>query len=173
MSYENAPATKMLATHCAVCGRPLVDSVSVETGIGPDCREKHGYNIEVDPDARTEANKLVHAIAVGKDVGMTLLHILSLRVYGFNKLADIILDRKTKIVVEDRGAGCIAIKAPYSETFTQALKTSTPWRKWDGVNKVWVLTANEKVRKTIWKAMKREFPGVLGVGPKGPFAVAA
>ena len=38
MSYENAPATKMLATNCCCCGRPLVDSMSVELGIGPECR---------------------------------------------------------------------------------------------------------------------------------------
>lgn len=35
-TYENAPATKMLATNCVVCGRALVDAVSVEMGIGPD-----------------------------------------------------------------------------------------------------------------------------------------
>jgi hypothetical protein len=43
MSYENAPATKLLATHCACCARPLVDALSVELGIGPDCRKKHGF----------------------------------------------------------------------------------------------------------------------------------
>lgn len=43
MSYENAPATKMLATHCACCARPLVDAESVELGIGPDCRKRHGF----------------------------------------------------------------------------------------------------------------------------------
>ena len=37
MSYENAPATKLLATHCGICGRPLRDSVSVERCVGPDC----------------------------------------------------------------------------------------------------------------------------------------
>lgn len=42
-TYENAPATKLLATNCACCGRALVDAVSVETGVGPDCREMHGY----------------------------------------------------------------------------------------------------------------------------------
>jgi hypothetical protein len=43
MSYENAPATQMLATFCACCARPLLDAVSVETGVGPECRKKHGY----------------------------------------------------------------------------------------------------------------------------------
>jgi len=44
MSYENAPATILLATNCACCGRPLVDATSVETGVGPDCRRKYGYD---------------------------------------------------------------------------------------------------------------------------------
>jgi hypothetical protein len=51
MSYENAPATKLLATHCACCARPLVDAVSVEAGVGPDCRKSHGYNeAQAEPD---------------------------------------------------------------------------------------------------------------------------
>ena len=42
MTYEAAPATTLLASHCAVCARPLLDAESVEAGIGPDCR-KHGF----------------------------------------------------------------------------------------------------------------------------------
>jgi len=38
----------MLATHCAVCSRPLVDAASVEAGMGPDCRDRHGYDDPVD-----------------------------------------------------------------------------------------------------------------------------
>jgi len=65
MSYETAPATILLATRCCVCNRPLVDAVSVELGIGPDCREKYGYNVDVEPEAREAANKLVHRVACG------------------------------------------------------------------------------------------------------------
>lgn len=43
MGYENAPATKLLATHCCCCARPLVDAKSVELGIGPECRKRHGF----------------------------------------------------------------------------------------------------------------------------------
>jgi hypothetical protein len=43
MSYENAPATRLLASHCCICGRPLVDGLSVELGLGPECRKRHGY----------------------------------------------------------------------------------------------------------------------------------
>jgi len=45
MGYENAPATILLATHCAVCSRPLVDAESIERGIGPDCAKKHGFGL--------------------------------------------------------------------------------------------------------------------------------
>ena len=50
-NYENAPATKLLATHCGCCGRALVDAVSVERGVGPDCAEKYGA-----PEAQGEPN---------------------------------------------------------------------------------------------------------------------
>jgi len=40
--WENAVSTKLLATHCAICGRPLRDPESIERGIGPDCNEKLG-----------------------------------------------------------------------------------------------------------------------------------
>jgi hypothetical protein len=44
-NYEASPACILLATVCAVCGKALVDSKSVEAGMGPDCRGKHGYGI--------------------------------------------------------------------------------------------------------------------------------
>lgn len=51
MGYENAPATKLLATHCCCCARPLVDAKSVELGIGPECRKRHGFTeAEVEPN---------------------------------------------------------------------------------------------------------------------------
>jgi hypothetical protein len=51
MSYETAPATEMLASHCACCARPLVDAVSVEAGVGPECRKKHGFGVaQGEPD---------------------------------------------------------------------------------------------------------------------------
>jgi hypothetical protein len=59
MSYESAPATQMLATHCAVCARPLLDAKSVELGIGPDCRRKHGFSTaEVEPNWSEVADAL-------------------------------------------------------------------------------------------------------------------
>lgn len=62
-TYENAPATKLLATNCACCGRALVDAKSVECGIGPDCREKYGVDVDVTEAAREEANQIVFQLA--------------------------------------------------------------------------------------------------------------
>jgi len=44
MSYENARSTRFLATRCVCCGNPLTDAKSVEFGIGPICRKKHGFD---------------------------------------------------------------------------------------------------------------------------------
>ena len=41
--YESAPATSLVATNCACCGHPLLDAVSVEAGVGPECRKRYGY----------------------------------------------------------------------------------------------------------------------------------
>jgi hypothetical protein len=95
MSYETAPATLMLATRCACCSRPLCDAVSVEAGVGPECRKRHGFDVaqgepdwcaalvlldghvstadmhaaamagEGEYDARAVVNLLVHRIACG------------------------------------------------------------------------------------------------------------
>lgn len=50
MGYEQALSTKLLATHCAYCGRSLRDADSVEHGMGPVCRARIGVNPEVAPD---------------------------------------------------------------------------------------------------------------------------
>lgn len=174
MSYENAPATKLLATHCCICGRPLCDAVSVEAGIGPDCREKYGYNnITADETAREEANKLVHAIAVGyAHPGDLLIAIASLRVYGFERLADTLVDRSASVKIEDLGDGTLALTTPYNPDFVTALKAVSPWRRWDSENKRWLVSGGESVKKGLFAAMKRHYPMTLGVGPRGAFAIA-
>ena len=57
MSYENAAATKLLATNCVICGRALVDATSVELGVGPECR-KH-VDGDIADDTRKTANEQV------------------------------------------------------------------------------------------------------------------
>jgi hypothetical protein len=45
-NYINAAATRFIATHCACCGKALVDADSVQAGVGPDCRRMHGYGVQ-------------------------------------------------------------------------------------------------------------------------------
>jgi exodeoxyribonuclease-5 len=98
MSYESAPATELVATHCAVCARPLVDAQSVEIGIGPDCRAKYGYDVPVEPELRREANQIVREIATSAlDAAALRAALGHLHALGFDRLADRIEKRVLRI----------------------------------------------------------------------------
>lgn len=91
MSYENAPSTRLLATHCCVCRRPLRDAVSVELGIGPICRRKHVFDVPVDEAERRAANEIVHAVACAQAI--TADQVNKLTKLGFAQLAGILFRR--------------------------------------------------------------------------------
>lgn len=175
MSYENAPATKMLATHCCLCSRPLVDSVSVEAGMGPDCRENAGYYVpEATADQRSTVNAIVYRIAAGMPLDELPAAIESVRSFGFAKLADTLGKRLSTIVVEDRGDGTLAVFTPYSPDFVPAVKTAAGgWAQFDRGLKAWIVPNGQKVTKALWAAMRACYPGVLGLGPKGLFITPA
>lgn len=66
--YTDSPACDLVATQCACCSRPLVDAVSVETGVGPECRKRHGYaDAQGEPDWTAVAEAL--AAIRGTDIG--------------------------------------------------------------------------------------------------------
>jgi hypothetical protein len=122
-SYEAAPSTRLLATHCALCGRALRDAPSVERGIGPDCAEKHGYGNAERPavwarvfeltdglvavaeltawngDAKKGANVLTHRIAAAPEAEEVPALIECIAALGFVKLAARLRER----LVEARG----------------------------------------------------------------------
>jgi hypothetical protein len=157
----------MLATCCAVCGRELLDPVSVETGIGPTCRESTGYLVDVEPDKRARANAIVHEIACrqkGLEVGKLCEE---LRALGFEVLAARILDRVARIKVSIAG-NLFAVKAPYSEEAVAILRR-VPGRWWDGENKV--NTFPLSAREALWRALHEAYAGEVAVGPKGVFLV--
>jgi len=168
--YENAPATLMLATQCAVCGRPLVDAVSVETGMGPDCRERHGYYATVPEAARTLGNKIVHAIAAGAHTGPDLVSALqSLRSLGFDRLADTIAERQAGIVITVTDDGRLAVRTPFMPAAVAAWR-HIPGRRWDKTDKVNTVPVSS--RADLWALLRAYFPGTIGLGPKGAFLVS-
>jgi Family of unknown function (DUF6011) len=170
MGYENAPATRMLATHCAVCARPLVDATSVETGIGPDCRQKHGYNVDVDPEDRADANVIVHRIALDRSAATVAEGCRDLRALGFEKLASVIESRVAAVTVTEVGPALIAVDTPFDEAVVDAMR-SIPGRRWDKERKVNTFPVSS--RNIVWAVLRRFFDGQLGVGPRGAFLITS
>lgn len=174
--YENAPATKLLATNCCACGRPLVEAESIESGMGPDCRKKYmGRSEGSSPEARVEANQLVHKIALAVSsgaVGETLAgdaSIARIRELGFHKLADKLTKVWVKIQIEETD-GVIAVVTPYLDEAVAAAQR-IPGRRWDGAAKRNTFPASSK--PAVWAMLVRYYPGLAGIGPSGPFVVPA
>jgi len=168
--YENAPATKMLATHCAACGKELVDARSVEAGMGPDCRKKYQIPDTLDDETRTEANRLVYQIALDQKGPQVVANLARLRDLGCDVIVDRIVKRVRPIEVLDDGEGRFALKTPYDPDFVGHLRT-VHGRRWDRERKVWTFPNSQK--PWVWKALQKSYPGTLGLGPRGPFTVPA
>lgn len=93
MSYENATATQLLAIRCLCCGRPLLDAASVTIGIGPDCRNNHGF-LDAREEHRVDANRLVYEAALEETTADRRLEIAeTLFGFGMEKLSRLILER--------------------------------------------------------------------------------
>jgi hypothetical protein len=182
-NYTNAPATIMLATNCVCCGRPLVDSCSVELGIGPECRNGIFPDNVTDAD-RAVANSFVHAAAIAAQTGNVakVMELASdIRRLGFESLADKVerrfkegvkrVQRKADITIEEKD-GYLLVTTPYRRGDAEAFKAA--WRAIPGREYVGHRKANEvpvSSKKAVWELLKRFFPGKWGMGPKGPFRV--
>lgn len=194
--YEVARSTRLVATLCACCARPLRDAVSVEAGMGPMCRETHGYaapdlsadwnavhtalsghfaalNLPDDWDSspRRAANLLVHRVAVEQEGEIAVACVNALLALGFAKLSRRIAVRLAKIVLSDEGT-FFAVKAPYHEGLFVI-----PGRRWDPETKTHRVEAPTEIRARdglkdrIYYALADAFPGALAWGPKGLFVL--
>lgn len=161
--YENLNSTRVLATHCAVCARPLRDAMSVELGIGPDCRAKYGYDDAINDANRSEANRLIYLIADRRDGLDVIRACATLRALGFVKLANKIADRLADLRITLQGDR-YALVAPYSEEIVGALR-AIPGRRWDKVAKVNTFPLSSK--GALWATLKRLFSGKALIGPEG------
>lgn len=85
MTYEAAPATKMLAVDCACCRKELLDAKSVELGMGPVCRKKHGFD-KADGEANWQG--VVSALLCGLKLGVDTAGIEALVGQAANGDAD-------------------------------------------------------------------------------------
>ena len=179
-TYENAPATKMLATHCSICGRPLVDAISISLSIGPECRR--GFNGGITEEVRVAANKLVHDAAISADkyrISEVLLAADQVEALGLKVLANK-MRRRFKGAVTMRKADIVIREVPYG------YRVETPFRRGDADNFVkawrevpgrrWENGANvvpRTSRKALWVVLRQYFGGKYAKGPKGIFKIPA
>ena len=192
-SYENAPATKLIATNCACCGRALVDAVSVEAGIGPECREKHGYSeaqgepnwtaaavclasVQIDggsaivalpEDAHKAVNWLTYRIAIEQTGPNVLAYTNAIRALGYSKLAARLEKRLARVRIETAN-GRYVVHTPYSPEAVDAFR-QIHGRKWEPESKAWSFPAEFK--KAVWEILCSYFAGSVGMGPKGLFQI--
>lgn len=187
MSYEDAPATELLATHCGCCNRPLVDAKSVQAGIGPECRKRHGYGETQSPanfelaatrlgealphagDAHASANVLVHRVAAERSgVGVDRA-IAAIAALGYTKLAARLTERlKADVVVVtvEREGDQYVIRTPkladdVFARYTSAMRALAPWN------------ANRKVREAPVDRAQALFAALKGSLPKGSMIAGA
>jgi len=189
MSYQNSAACQIVATHCACCGKPLVDAKSVELGIGPVCRKKYGFDIDVPNAVRKEANSIVYALAVAVSTALVTLQTLelvtALALLGFQKIADIFTFRCIDITIEvvnnEADGERYLVRAPYNPDFNHdswikgryGVKV-VPSLAPEGTKKKqfhWSFPKNEIARKRIWNALQRHHAGSIAMGPNGPFEI--
>lgn len=176
--YENALATKLLASHCVCCGRALVDAISVELGIGPECRD--GFNFDLTDANRKIANKLVFEASLAATNGFIEIvraNAAKIREMGFGELAEKMEKRfvkaevKADIVIREV-AGALQVVTPYRRKDAKAFITAwrdIPGRRWvNGANVVPVAS-----KKQLYTVLRQFFPGRYAKGPKGVFKIPA
>lgn len=172
MSYEAVPATDLVATRCALCGRPLVDAESVECGVGPICRDKYGY---VDgPDChRVEANRLVWEIAAAPAANDVPAKVSTIRALGYLKLAE----RLTERLLSNMGTVYVTYEADTMVVESDGLADdgfrallvalrSVPGRRWDPIRRVNTVPVAQK--RALWNALRSKMPtGVVIESERG------
>lgn len=130
MGYEDSKACKLLATHCACCSKPLVDAESVNTGMGPICRNKHGY-ADGPQENRVRANKLVYEIAALQNGDAVAAKVKELHELGFTKLANRIVVRLNNIIRIEQQTKEWWVWAPFRSGLNFAWNQEVPGSVWD------------------------------------------
>jgi len=196
--YTSAPATSLVATRCAACGRPLLDAASVEIGMGPVCRERAGLDGEgtgadwaralpllagcglaVTNDARRAANAVVHRIAADQSAPTVPVLLGALELLGFAGVAAAIRAHlevrvPTVTVTAEGDRYAVTVADLDRETFAAVVTAlrGVPGRWFDGARKVNVVPA--RARGALWGALVSALPpGAQITGPNGTRVVPA
>lgn len=169
MGYEQAKSTKMLATHCFACRKPLRDSLSVEIGMGPVCRGRAGYDqVGCTLEERQRANALIHKLALHQEDAEVIRNsCMELVGLGFRGVAEVVAKR-LGVTVSDSEDGRFTIKVPFSWDWVKAVRP-IPGRIFN--RKEYNETYPVEQKGRVYAALQQIYPGLVGMGPKGFFVV--
>lgn len=174
MSYTQTPAAKLLFVRCSICERPLLDSLSVESGIGPICRAMVGYDPTALPQKkREEANRIVARIPTEFDDGKALIKDLNrLWEFGFDKLAQRLADRlvaRRHTVRVTTDGDFFFLSVPYNPVFNETLKSTVRAlggrALWNPHSKKWEVPIRARI--ALEAVMEQYFASALWCGPFG------
>ena len=183
----------MLASHCACCARPLVDADSVEAGIGPECRKRHGFGVptgepawdraidilggipgdQVPPgvydgidaiDPHAICNALVHAIAVNQMGDHCARMALVIDALGYARLAERIIKRLGTVHVSAFKENYYSVSAPYQDRFVSLIK-DIPGRRWDRERKANIVPQTHA--RELARILRECYPGFICISDKG------
>lgn len=201
MSYENATSTRLLATHCVACGRPLRDADSVEIGMGPICRKKYMPAYDgLDPEVKKKANTLVHEAGVlatdrtRENVKRIIQIGEEIKALGVPTLAAKLADNFVPIRIKranqpndladrysgrwDAGEPVFKFRMPYERNAIATMRRVFPTNKvfrWDRDEKAWYVRQRSAQGEFMgWYLMRvfaELFPGAIAVGDDGPFDI--
>lgn len=195
MSYAQTKACILAATHCVCCGKPLLDAVSVELGVGPICRGKY-LGGDVPDEQRQEANALVKLAASADTSNAQKLHLADqVAALGFPLFAEIVRKRFLKKVISiercqetfnnDEQCAALLVSVPFQKgtpAFNTALKQTIVWKDRRAVWKKhpkkaksvfvgWAVKCSPLLKRRILEALEASFKGEEAIGPKGPFVI--
>ena len=176
--YTKAPACSLLATHCACCGRALLDAISVESGIGPDCATNLGID-RVPSTERSEANELIHRIATIQKTDWNLVKSLceQLTSLGFVEVASKITSRlepkKVKITiqtVEGQVGKALKVIAPYNAASVLTWQ-KIPGRRFIREGEECYNLVPVQAKRAVLALLQAHYKGVVARGDKGVFVI--
>lgn len=173
-SYEDAPATDLVATHCCVCGRTLLEAESIKSGIGPICAERTGYGREgLASEVRSEVNGIVYRLALLQKSPEAVTLLGRLRELDFGQIADRIearLQSTVEIEVQRRGDKFfVSLPKLDDRTFRTVLSDlrGVPRRGFEPIEKLQTIPDEPRSKRALWKVLQKHFPGRLMKSDKG------
>lgn len=174
MSHDNAPATKLVATHCAICGRPLLDAESLVLGVGPVC-VKRDLPQEQDEE-RVKANELIYQIAALQKSDWLRVRTLLVALHAlprYGTLARKIQDRlqpKAQLSLKAVGQE-LHLYAPYKAETLADLRAIAGRRFVRGVDakgkEVCYNAVPRSQKRALWTLLQRHYSGLALETPGG------